>query len=497
MARAPSAPDGLSSGDDVDGARCAPASRPWVLAATILASAMAFIDGSVVGIALPVLQRELGAGFVLVQWVVSGYTLFLAALLLVGGAAGDRFGRRRVFMAGILLFAAASLACAVAPGIRSLIAARTLQGIGAALLVPQSLAILSAAFPPEIRGRAIGTWAGAASITTALGPAVGGFLIDGLGWRAAFWINLPLAALAIGLTLRHVPETRSEAAGPLDWRGAALAVLASALLTAGLTGLAEPGWRLAAAGALLAGALAAAAFIRTERRAAAPLVPLGLFADRAFVGANLLTLALYGALSGILFLLPFELIGRRAMSPGEVGLVLLPLGLIIGVGARPAGDLADRHGARPFLAAGSTLVAVSAAWLMLSPPGLVAGVLAPVALLGFGMALVVAPVTTAVMSAAPDSAAGAASGISNAASRFAGLFAIALVTALAASVFAASGGAGGRFGVFPPAGDPAAGTVADAFARGWIVAMAANALLAAAGAITAWRMLPAKDAARS
>ncbi|TPE45708.1 MFS transporter, partial [Amaricoccus solimangrovi] len=220
------------------------------------------------------------------------------------------------------------------------------------------------------------------------------------------------------------------------------------------------------------------------------LVPLELFADRAFAGANLLTLALYGALSGILFLLPFELIGRRGLSPGEVGLALLPLGLIIGIGARPAGDLADRHGVRGFLAAGSMLVALSAAWLVVNPPGLVAGVLAPIAILGIGMALVVAPVTTAVMNAAPDSAAGAASGISNTASRFAGLFAIVLVTAIAASVFAASGGAAGGFGVFPPAGDPSAAAVAEAFANGWIAAMTANALLAATAAIVAWRMPP-------
>ena len=211
-----------------------------MLAATILASAMAFIDGSVVTIALPVLQRELGAGLAALQWVVNGYTLFLAALLLIGGAAGDRFGRRRVFVAGTLLFAAASAACALAPGTATLIVARALQGLGAALMVPQSLAIISAAFPPEIRGRAIGTWAGAASITTALGPAVGGFLIDSLGWRAAFWLNLPLAAAVVALALAHVPESRSPVAGRLDWAGGVLAVAASALLTLGLSALAGP-----------------------------------------------------------------------------------------------------------------------------------------------------------------------------------------------------------------------------------------------------------------
>ena len=241
----PLAPDGhLARLRPVEGAvPCAVASRPWVLAATILGSAMAFIDGSVVNIALPVIQRELGAGIGALQWVVNGYTLFLGALLLVGGAAGDRYGRRAVFVAGTAVFAAASLACALAPSLPALLAARAAQGIGAALLVPQSLAIISAAFPADIRGRAIGTWAGAASLTTAFGPALGGFLVDGLGWRAAFWINLPLAALAVALALRHVPESRATTTGPLDWKGAALAVAASALVTLGLTALAGPGGR--------------------------------------------------------------------------------------------------------------------------------------------------------------------------------------------------------------------------------------------------------------
>ena len=208
------------------------ASRPWVLAATILASAMAFIDGSVVTIALPVLQRELDAGFVAVQWVVNSYALFLAALLLVGGAAGDRFGRRKVFVVGIVVFALASLACAVAPGITALIAARATRGSVPRSWCRRASPSSQRRFRLRFRGRAIGTWAGAASMTTALGPAVGGFLIDSLGWRVAFWINLPLAAVAVFLTLRHVPESRSEAAGPLDQRGAVLAVLASALLTA-------------------------------------------------------------------------------------------------------------------------------------------------------------------------------------------------------------------------------------------------------------------------
>ncbi len=485
----PTAPPAASAAPGA--APCAAASRPWVLAATILASAMAFIDGSVVTIALPVLQRELGAGLGALQWVVNGYTLFLAALLLVGGAAGDRFGRRRVFLAGTVLFAVASAACALAPGIATLIAARVIQGVGAAMMVPQSLAIISAAFPAEIRGRAIGTWAGAASITTALGPAVGGFLIDSLGWRAAFWLNLPLAVAVVVVAFAHVPESRSPVAGRLDWAGGVLAVTASALLTLGLTVLGAPdrgGWM--AAGLLAAGVAATFAFLRVERRAAAPLVPLSLFTIRAFLGANLLTLCLYGALTAVLFLVPFGLIGRRGLSPSEVGLVLLPLGLIIGVGARPAGALADRLGVRPFLMAGSLMVAASAVWLAVAPGGLVAAVILPLVLLSAGMALVVAPLTTAVMNAAPDTLAGAASGVNNAASRLAGLFAVALTGAIAALVFAAAApGPGARFGVFPPAGDPALPAVAAAFDHAWAAGMAAAAAMAALAAVAAWLTL--------
>lgn len=485
----PLAPAGRAARADSPGAvPCAAAARPWVLAATILASAMAFIDGSVVTIALPVLQRELGAGLAALQWVVNGYTLLLAALILVGGAAGDRFGRRRVFLIGTLVFAGASAACALAPGVGALIAARMLQGLGAALMVPQSLAIISAAFPPEIRGRAIGTWAGAASLTTALGPAVGGFLIDSLGWRAAFWLNLPLAA-AVGLLARaHVPESRAPAAGPLDLGGGALAVAASALATLGLTALGRPGGGWTAATLVAAGAVTAAGFVRVERTAPAPLMPLSLFASRAFAGANLLTLFLYGALAAILFLLPFELIGRRGLSASGTGLVLLPVGLLIGLGARPAGALADRLGVRGFLVAGSVLVALAAAWLAPALPGLAAGVVAPLVLFAAGMTLVVAPLTTAVMNAAPDALAGAASGVNNAASRLAGLLAIALVGAVAALVFGL-GAPGAQFGEFPPAGDPALAPVAAAFGRAYAAGMAVAALLAALAAAAAWATL--------
>ncbi len=472
-------------------APCAVAARPFVLAATIAASAMAFIDGSVVTIALPTLQAELGAGFGAMQWVVNAYTLFLGALILVGGAAGDRFGRRRLFLWGIVIFAAASAGCALAPGVGTLIAARGLQGVGAALMVPQSLAIIAASFPPEIRGRAIGTWAGASAIATALGPAVGGALIDAFGWRAAFWINLPLAAVVVVLALRFVPESRSDGAGPLDWAGTALAVASAALLTLGLSALAEPDAPLLRAGALAAaGLVAAAAFVAIERRVAAPLVPLGLFASRAFTGANLTTLFLYGALGGMLFLLPFELVGRRGMSSAEVGLVFLPLGFVIGLFARRAGLLGDRIGVRPMLVAGSAVVAIAGLVFAAAPPGL-AGALAPVVLLAAGMALVVAPLTTAVMNAAPDALAGAASGLSNAASRLAGLFAVALVGAIAALVFGEPA-PGARFGTFAPAAGPEALAVAGAFGRAYAAGMLTCAALAALAALTARMALPGR-----
>ena len=479
-----------------EGQPCPPESRPFVLAATILASSMAFIDGSVVNIALPTIQRELAAGFAALQWVVNAYVLLLGALILVGGGLGDRFGRRRIFLVGLVVFAVASLACARAPDVGWLIAARALQGAGAALLVPQSLAIIAAAFPRAERGRAIGTWAGASAITTALGPPLGGFLIDTLDWRAAFWINLPLSAAAIWLALRHVPESRdpavSGAKGQLDWAGALLAVAACGALTVGLTQLAEQGDgpRAPAVAALLLGLVGLWLFARTERRAAFPLMPPELFRDPAFLGANVMTLFLYGALSAVLFLLPFDLIARRGLSATEVGLSLLPFGLIIGTLSRGAGQLVDRTGARPLLAAGSALVALATAALALSPGGYWSGVLAPIVLLALGMALVVSPLTTVVINAAPDAKAGAASGINNAASRLAGLFAVALAGATASLIFqSATAGAGGRFGVLPPPGDALRPSLEQAFLAGYAGGLWLAALWAALAALVALVML--------
>jgi EmrB/QacA subfamily drug resistance transporter len=447
---------------------------------------MAFIDGTVVTIALPAIQVDLDVGFRTLQWVVNAYTLLLGALILVGGALGDRFGRRRVFVAGIAFFAVASAVCAAAPGGTVLVLARAAQGVGAALLVPQSLAIITASFPRSSRGRAIGTWAAASAVTTALGPALGGFLIDVVSWRAAFWINLPLSAAAIWLAWRHVPESRDDAVGPVDWPGAALAVAAVGCLTYGLTRLGDGSAPAVPLAVMALGGVTLLAFLRVERRAANPIVPLGLFASRVFGGANLVTVFLYGALTGVLFLLPFELIGRRGLSAAETGFVLLPLGAVIGLLSRRFGALGDAHGPRRFLVAGSTLVALAAGWLATVPEGLAAGAVAPVTLLAVGMAMVVSPLTTAVMNAAPDSQAGAASGINNAASRIAGLAAVAVFGTVASLVYAALGGAAAnRFGTLPPPADPARATLESAFLSAFSTGMVLAMLSALAAAVTA------------
>src|SRR5689334_6821117 len=287
-----------------------PAARPWILAATILGSSLVFIDGTVVNVAVPRIQSQFHTSAAEVQWVVEAYALLLSALLLVGGALGDRYGRRRVFTIGVALFAAASLWCGFSSGFLELVIARALQGVAAALLVPGSLAILSATFPEHERGRAIGTWSGFTGITTALGPVLGGWLIDHASWRWAFFINLPLAAVVIRLALKHVPETRSGHQGAsLDWAGAASATLALglivyALLESSSRGLAD----VVVLGALGAGVGCAVAFWFVERHAASPMLPLSLFRSRDFAGANLLTLLLYAALGGGLYFLPLNLI---------------------------------------------------------------------------------------------------------------------------------------------------------------------------------------------
>jgi EmrB/QacA subfamily drug resistance transporter len=425
MARAPVAPEG--------GLRMGTARGRWVLLTTVLGSGLALLDATVVNVALERIGADLGAGFAGLQWTVNAYTLSLASLILLGGSLGDRFGRRRVFVIGVVWFAAASLLCGLATNVATLVAARALQGVGGALLTPGSLAIISASFRGPDRAAAVGAWSGLGGVAGAVGPFVGGWLVE-WSWRAVFLVNLPLAVVIVAVAVRHVPETRDPEASPrLDWAGTALVALGLGCLTYGLTAAGEPGNGAASLAWGAAGVLALVAFVVVQRRIPDPLVPPVLFRNAQFSAANAVTLLVYAALGALWVLLVLQLQVVAGFSPLMAGSALLPVTVLMLLFSARVGALAQRIGPRLLMTAGPLVSAAGVLLMLRIGPGAsyLTEVLPATVLFGAGLTLLVAPLTATVLDSAADRFAGVASGVNNAVARAAGLLAVAVVPVVA------------------------------------------------------------------
>lgn len=442
----------------------------WLLVASILGSALAGIDATVVNVALPAVGASLDADFATLQWVVSAYALTLAAFILLGGVLGDRFGRRRVFVVGVVWFAAASLLCGAAPDAGFLVAARALQGVGAALLTPGSLAMIQASIAPVDRGRAIGAWSGLGGVATAVGPFLGGWLVQSFSWRWVFLVNVPLAAVVVVLAVRHVPESRDPgASGPVDVAGAVLGAVALGGATYALISAGESGASPAVLVAGVAGLLAAAAFVVVERRAPSPMLPFDAFRGAQFRAANLVTFLVYAGLGAVFLLLVVQLQVVSGFSPIAAGTALLPVTGVMLLLSSTSGALAARLGPRRQMAAGPVVAAAGVLLMLRLGPGAsyLLDVLPAVLVLGLGLVTMVSPLTATALAAAPAEHAGMASGVNNAVARTAGLLAVAVVPAVA--------GLSGR-----AYDDPAA------FDAGFAVALWVSAAALAAGGVLAW-----------
>lgn len=501
---------------------CAERSRPWVLAATILGSSMAFIDSTVVNVALPALQSDLHATMIDIQWIIESYGLFLSALILVGGALGDSLGRRLMFLLGVAGFAVASAGCGSSSSIGSLLVWRSFQGIAAAFLVPGSLAIISSCFEEQSRGKAIGTWAGFTTITTALGPVLGGWLVEHASWHWVFLINIPLAAVVLAISLYHVPESRSSDATRVDWVGAAIATLGLSVLVYGFLESATRGWSSPLViGSLVAGCGSLLLFVVIENNVAAPMVPPRLFQSVTFRAANLLTLFLYAAMGIFFFLFPLNLIQIQKYSATATGAAILPMILLMFLLSRWAGGLIARYGPRLPLIAGPSIACVG--FLLFAIPGertyYWTTFFPAFIVLGFGMAISVAPLTTVVMNSVEQERAGTASGINNAVARVAGVLAVAVLGVVMLAAFGHSlqrsltkltltanvvhdleSNANKLGGLDAPTdSDPQTRTtiraaIAKAFLYGFRLTMFVCGGLALASAAIAWRLIPPQPA---